>query len=354
MSKGASQEILDRDWVHEWLPAPRDQWCAGLPIVAKRGLYPEERAQLRTQRARFRVYLTLGVLLLVAPFPMVAVAVVQSAKHPHPHVSPLGFALSLVFLLCVAPCAGALVTLRSAKRLRAIRRERDASQLLRFEGQLAGPWFRRGPLAALLRSGDVRLGASHVLEVLAPSGRLVRVDGRIPRARLFLGISDVAVPPKRAEVAAQWLKPVKMRDGQHVLQGSRSLDDDEEREIARHVTRVTWRAATGIVSVLACVAIFCFVARSTWPFAMRAVVCVATGIVTILDGTKIAAVLRLLLGMRRDLRERKIVIVGLPVKGEAGVTQPPVEILVNSRLQWTRGGRPAAWRAGVYTAPVAF
>jgi hypothetical protein len=57
--------------------------------------------------------------------------------------------------------------------------------------------------------------------------------------------------------------------------------------------------------------------------------------------------------LRRDLGAKQIVIVALPPK-EGGPTLPPVEILMHSRLQWTHMGKPAPWRAGVYTAPKPF
>jgi hypothetical protein len=74
---------------------------------------------------------------------------------------------------------------------------------------------------------------------------------------------------------------------------------------------------------------------------------------TLIDFAKIGAVLRLFAGLRRDLRAKTVVIVAIPAK-EGAEQLPPVEILVQSRLQWTHQGRPAPWRAGAYTAPRRF
>jgi hypothetical protein len=315
--------------------------------VATRPLFPEETAQLVSVRARRRVFLGLGLLVFLAPFPLMAAAVILA---PRQHVSPLGFALSLILLLTVAPCTGAIVALRATLELLAVRKELAAARLLRFKGRVVVPRLGRGPAAALVRSGDVKAGGVHTLDVLARSGRLVRVDGRRPRARLFLGIASTAALPETAKIAAQWLRPVKLQGGRDVLQGSRALGAEEETELSAHVTRFRKRSIVALSILAANVALFALVARSTWPTPLRIALCVAVSIGTLIDLSKISAILRLFFGLRRDLGAKKIIIVAIPLKEGAAET-PPVEILVHSRLQWTHMGRPAPWRAGVYAPP---
>lgn len=334
-------------------------WVAGMRLVGERELTPDERMEIRNAAISFAALGCGAGLVLPFLFFLLLLAIALAGALDTP-VSPLT-ALGVLGLLTASTLLGYAMQ-RWVRWSRQLARDARSGRAELFEGevdprQLFDRTLRRLRRSGLLRqSGDQEQdGAAERLEVLPGSLLVWRVNGGRPRSWIQTQIRRVADVPPFAAVAAEWLDRLSPDDSHQIHVGQRELSTAERGELeglARHLVFKPALVALGLLLWLGAVLGYASLHGAPAPGhppGTTLALCVLTGIA-------LANVMRsagMGLQFRRDLALGRVIITrsaefnAEETAPPAADLSPPEEFLPNSRVMWSRAGRPAVWRTTV-------
>jgi hypothetical protein len=324
------------------MPAPTPEstsWCFDLPLVDRRALSADECAALQREAVQQRLLgWVCGSLFVVVLLIGIGVAAVVVSDHPD---TPLQWPL---WVGIAAPVLPLLICRQALRRARCARLDVRAGEVCQFAGG-----FTNGVVQSIQLQPEVnplRPGERIVLDILAGSGRLWRVNGQATRQFLECHIISTVNQPAIAGIAAQWLEPVGEVDGQQIDGGRRELSDAECVEL-RRIALNLWRRPLVPASILS---LWCFplLGYSLWIGRVPPEWGQYFFLITMTAYADIIFLRNWFLARRidRDIDNGSVLIWQKYPAPES--TDPPqtVEHLPNSNLPWTIDGKPAGWRKG--------
>lgn len=305
----------------------------GFPVVERRALSWDERREverwLRSLRwAMVRTYGTFAAL-------EVAVVLAQWFE-----LAPFFRALPLALLLI-------LVLYSSNQRFLGRAPLFSLYGQLRLDANCGIVYVCRGPteepvIPAYSPGGRVELpvplGHEEVtLEILPESATIWTFNDRRTWAPLIIAELRAAKPPQHAQMAANFVKPVKLK-GFHTHQ--RALTEEEHAELRFYIPEVRFAEMAYVFLLLVAGALFTAIA-----FRQADLTLFVGGAGLLLLGIKCLfwalKKLRIARTLREDAEWNFVLIVREELNGELA---PPREFLGHTRWLWTEGGSPAGWR----------
>ena len=315
-------------------------WCLDLPLTRQRPLEALERDRLAGEVMRLRR----KVWLLWCGFAASGVLFFCVATPSNPQANVEQAALTVAGIVLTA--VGLPITMLISR-----------------------DWVRRGRLLrADLRRDVVKcygepVAASRMVEVLAASRYLWRVDGVPALGWKPVEEVELADAPPFAAFAAEWLQPLGDDPASGVSRGERDMSSQEVEELRRSARRLWLRPlplAVGLtawaslpITALALAGPF----HSVWEWLRTGmlVASAATNDFLVIQGLLLARL------FRADCRNGRIVIVRFEAPPALDLSVPPgnvsasepllgqpapvtLEVLPISGRVWTEEGRPAAWR----------
>ena len=324
-----------------WHPAAPNRFCAGIPVVAQRALTGAERDALRARLGALRGYAILGAL------PTLALAAFLQALAHRSSVQPVMGVERFLLLTCLLlgpalALAGAALTAFAIQRLLFLHADLKGGLVLRFKGPIPDGALDVGA-RTLVRARLVRSGATHVLEVIAGSGRLASVDHEPPKSHFVVDITEVAGAALTGTTAE--LAPGANR--------TRRLDDDEARELNAHARRFALTTLLDLVLLVLLIGVFAGVVSLHAPTRIRAPIALAVFAGAAFVFRRLLVAARLTRAVRADAIARTVIAFRPPSEPD-GEPEPVVELLGNSKLPWTHDGRPTRWRTATRRAPESY
>jgi hypothetical protein len=272
------------------------------------------------------------------------------------------FMSATIAFLLVLPVTSLCLLLDASREARMLRRDLEEGRVLHFRG-IVRATFDPGA-AALSRARLVAPGATAELEVLAGSGRLMKVDRRPTRARLVVQITTVGGLGEDGAFANRWMRPVTLSTSARATAAGRRLTPEELGELGVYLGRARRSALVSSASVLIGVACFCFAAGAThhfgsvpWVVTVGRVLAVVFALCVLADATRLVprALFALRLGEDAKLGELRTFVVPSSALPDASVRPTAtVDALVTSRLPWAHAGRPVHWRRASWAKPQRF
>ncbi len=334
-------------------------WVAGMRLVGERELSPDERMEIRNAAISFAA-LGCGAALVLPFLILLLLLTVALAGAIDAPVSPLT-ALGVLALLTVSALLGYAMH-RWVGWARQLARDARQGRAELFEGEVDPRQLFDRTLRRLRRSGLLRQSAhgdtdtsAERLEVLPGSNLVWRVNGGRPRGWIQTQIRRVADVPPFAAVAAEWLDRLSLEDSQQIHVGQRELSTAERGELeglARHLMLKPTLVALGLLLWLGGVLGYASIHGTPAPGHPPG----TTLALCILTGVAMANLMRsagMGLQFRRDLALGRVIITrsaefnAEKAAPKATELSPPEEFLPNSRVMWSRAGRPAVWRTTV-------
>jgi hypothetical protein len=192
-------------------------------------------------------------------------------------------------------------------------------------------------------------GEDQTIELLKSSRVVWRVNGWPTKRTIQPTLTEVAVTPKFAAIAAQWLEPVSRHEKSILYGGKRELSDNEKRELKRFVRRLVTRPATSSLPVAflsLALAANLYHAHEIdhdpmfWFFLIGGLSNVMLYLFQIRQARRFGDDLRVgYVGIRRIGSTDPVEMSGEP-------TEPDIEFLPVTGMLWTKSGEPAIWRRG--------
>jgi hypothetical protein len=286
-------------------------WYAGLPVVATRGLAPEEAEEIDAIVAAGWRWSAVSVLLAIA---LLAVAFVTTST------------ITTLLALGVFP---AVLTQIPAfawpATIRGLHRDREQALVYVCES-----------------SGDDELPAASI-EVLPQSRVIWRRGGQRLQTLQRARVTTTAALPQHAAAAANFVRPLD--DNEQVLMHQRRLSDGELRELDGYAPAVAAvRIVFAVVAAIGALATFGLAMEGRLtslllPFVFATVAAVA--------GWTTFRAWKLRRRVGADLGHGYVLIVRIR---DGETLSVPHEFLPHSRILWTSGGEPANWRKVVSAA----
>lgn len=333
-------------------------WAAGLRLVGRRELAPEERMEIRRAAMTFAALACGSALVLPLIFLSLLLTVALGGRLDAP-VSPLTAAVVLL-LLALGSVLG-YGMLRWVRWSRMLARDAHQGHAELFEGEVDSHQILSATTRRLVRSGLLRGSGSapeedpEQVEVLPRSNLVWKVNGDRPRSWIQAQIRRVADVPAFAAVAAEWLDRVSEDDSSPLHIGHRELSSAERTELNELAQRVVLKPALLATVLLAWLGGVLGYLATHGEHAPGHPPSTLVGL-SVLTAVSLANVMRnagLSLQFRRDITFGRVIITRSArfdpenPEPETPNLSPPEEFLPASRVMWSRAGQPAPWRTMV-------
>lgn len=310
-------------------------WLRGLPFAGDRPMTDDERATVERMMRRSRRNVLLYILLTPASIALFVLVLSYISAE-----SPLLYAIGVAIVS--SPAVSILGIRDELKRSRGLRRDLRLGTISVFVSAFEADDFYE----VLNDDGtyEAVTPQEQRIEILPGSERLWSVN-QVRHAKWQVEHrTAVAATPEYAASAADWVTPVDPGNPDAPHLNYRDMSAAEKAEVARHIRRLRRRTVpvTLGVNVWLSMGVFAAIYEHRLPriftFYLLAIGVLVSDFLTINDWL-------LALRLRRDLRNRRIVIARMPLgpSGTAGLSEA-VEILPSSRMNWTARGQAAAWR----------
>ena len=243
------------------------------------------------------------------------------------------------------------VAYRYGRHMKLLTDDRDNGEVSVFRGVLSERHRLEPTQQVLLNKKLLRIEQhrTQTIELLSKSGFLWNVNGRSVRRMVQPALTEVAVTPAFASIAAQWLEEISRHDQAILYGGQRELSDHEKRELGRLIRRLITRPVTSSLPVALLslvIAINMYLSHDSDNdlmfgfFLIGGIANIMMYIVQVRQAKRFGNDLKVgYVGIRRIGRQ------DLNDRNDAPL-EPDIEFLPVTGMLWTKSGEPAVWRRG--------
>ena len=331
------------------------EWCIGMPLTGQRPLESEERENIVLEEKALR-YKGLTAIL-ISPLITVMVMLITITNHfQGKDVHETFFISSLLCMFLLLP-ASILLSRDSFRRSRRLKQDLDCGIVKQFSGHLHKDLIKRGSVSTLFtRQLSLNGDDEASIEVLSESFRVWKVQGSPAPSWREARTVSIAAQPEIARIAAQWLQPAQLPNGETINMGRRELSNEERAEIIR-IAKKIWIRHLPMSAALSVWLVILVTLIGSDGLAHDRTQLMHLWFLAFLTFTM---VYRLSMEYRRSRRllsdERGGAVIIAEVYKDApasSVSSSPerqeakkvvVELLSVTRWLWTEDGRPAIWR----------